>query len=185
MPVWERTKRGAVLRTTQARDQKRGTPQGGTASPLLANLYFRRFLRAWYEHGHSGRLDAHVVNYADDLVICCPPGNGKMALATMRRLMERLGLTVNDQKTRIACLPEGAFDFLGYTVGRFYGKDGRAFIGTEPSRKAIRRIVERIHDETASRWNMDSAEKRVTELNALLRGWSGYFNQGRVIRPTG
>lgn len=182
VPVWERTARGAVLRTTQARDQKRGTPQGGTASPLLANLYFRRFLRAWYEHGHSERLDAHVVNYADDLVICCPPGNGKMALATMRRLMERLGLTVNDQKTRIACLPEGAFDFLGYTVGRFYGKDGRAFIGTEPSRKAIRRIVERIHDETASRWNMDSAEKRVDELNALLRGWSGYFNQGRVIR---
>ena len=172
VPVWERTARGAVLRTTQARDQKRGTPQGGTASPLLANLYFRRFLRAWYEHGHSERLDAHVVNYADDLVICCPPGNGKMALATMRRLMERLGLTVNDQKT----------DFLGYTVGRFYGKDGRAFIGTEPSRKAIRRIVERIHDETASRWNMDSAEKRVDELNALLRGWSGYFNQGRVIR---
>jgi RNA-directed DNA polymerase len=56
-----------------------------------------------------------------------------MALATMRRLMGRLGLTVNDQKTRIACLPEEAFDFLGYTVGRFYGKDGRAFIGTEPS----------------------------------------------------
>jgi group II intron reverse transcriptase/maturase len=182
VPVWERTARGAVLRTTQARDQKRGTPQGGTASPLLANLYFRSFLRAWYEHGHSGRLDAHVVNYADDLVICCPPGNGKMALATMRRLMGRLGLTVNDQKTRIACLPEGAFDFLGYTVGRFYGKDGRAFIGTEPSRKSIRRIVEKIHDETASRWNMDSAEKRVDELNALLRGWSGYFNQGRVIR---
>src|SRR5579863_6490043 len=95
------------------------------------------------QHGHSGRLDAHVVNYADDLVICCPPGNGKMALATMRRLMGRLGLTVNDQKTRIACLPEGAFDFLGYTVGRFYGKDGRAFIGTEPSRKSIRRIVEK------------------------------------------
>lgn len=182
VPVWERTARGAVLHTTQARDQKRGTPQGGTASPLLANLYFRRFLRAWYEHGHSGRLDAHVVNYADDLVICCPPGNGKMALATMRRLMGRLGLTVNDQKTRIACLPEEAFDFLGYTVGRFYGKDGRAFIGTEPSRKSLRRIVEKIHDETASRWNMDSAEKRVDELNALLRGWSGYFNQGRVIR---
>ena len=181
VPVWERTARGAVLRTTQARDQKRGTPQGGTASPLLANLYFRRFLRAWYEHGHSGRLDAHVVNYADDLVICCQPGNGKAALAVMRRLMERLGLTVNDQKTRIACLPQEGFDFLGYTVGRFYGKDGRPFIGTEPSR-SIRRVVEKIHDETASRWNMDSAEKRVDELNALLRGWSGYFNQGRVIR---
>lgn len=180
-PVCERTDRNTFLRTTEARDRKRGTPQGGSASPLLANLYFRRFLLAWYEHGHSARLDAHVVNYADDLVICCPPGNGAAALATMRRLMTKLGLTVNDRKTRIACLPEESFDFLGYSVGRFYGKDGRAFIGTEPSRKSLKRIIEKIHDETTRRWNLEPVEKRVAELNALLRGWSGYFNQGRVI----
>src|ERR1017187_6730765 len=181
-PVCERTDRNTFLRTTEARDRKRGTPQGGSASPLLANLYFRRFLLAWYEHGHSARLDAHVVNYADDLVICCPPGNGAAALATMRRLLDKLGLTVNDRKTRIACLPEESFDFLGYSVGRFYGKDGKAFIGTEPSRKSLKRIIEKIHDETARRWNLEPVEKRVAELNALLRGWSGYFNQGRVIR---
>jgi RNA-directed DNA polymerase len=181
VPVWERTRRGRVLRTTEARDRKRGTPQGGSASPLLANLYFRRFLRAWYEHGHYRRLDAHVVNYADDLVICCQPGNGAAALETMRSLMTRLGLTVNERKTRVACLPEESFDFLGYTVGRFYGKDGKAFIGTQPSRKSVQRIIERIHDETTRRWNLQSVEKRVDELNALLRGWSGYFNQGRVI----
>jgi RNA-directed DNA polymerase len=181
-PVCERTARGTVLQTTEARDRKRGTPQGGSASPLLANLYFRRFLLAWYEHGHYLRLDAHVVNYADDLVICCRPGNGAAALATMRRLMAKLGLTVNDRKTRLACLPEGSFDFLGYTIGRFYGRQGNAFIGTEPSRKSLNRIIGRIHDETTRRWNLDSAENRVAELNALLRGWSGYFNQGRVIR---
>jgi RNA-directed DNA polymerase len=184
-PVWERTSRGGMNRTTEARDRNRGTPQGGSASPLLANLYCRRFLLAWYGHGHADRLDAHVVNYADDLVICCRPGNGAEALARMRRLMERLGLTVNDRKTRLACVPEESFDFLGFTIGRFYGRHGKAFIGTEPSRKSLKRIIERIHDETTSRWNMDSAEKRVTELNALLRGWSGYFNQGRVIRFTG
>jgi RNA-directed DNA polymerase len=184
-PVWERTSRGGMNRTTEARDRNRGTPQGGSASPLLANLYCRRFLLAWYGHGHADRLDAHVVNYADDLVICCRPGNGAEALARMRRLMERLGLTVNDRKTRLACVPEESCDFLGFTIGRFYGRHGKAFIGTEPSRKSLKRIIERIHDETTSRWNMDSAEKRVTELNALLRGWSGYFNQGRVIRFTG
>ncbi len=181
-PVCERTTRGGLICTTEARDRNRGTPQGGAASPLLANLYFRRFLLAWYGHGHCERLDAHVVNYADDLVICCRPGNGAEAMAQMRRLMGKLGLTVNDRKTRLACVPEEAFDFLGYTVGRFYGRHGQAFIGTEPSRKSLKRIVGRIHDETTSRWNLDSAEKRVAELNALLRGWSGYFNQGRVIR---
>ena len=182
LPVWERKARGVILRTTEARDRKRGTAQGMAASPLLANLYFRRFLKAWYEHGHYRRLDAHVVNYADDLVICCRPGNGAAALETMRRLMERLSLTVNDRKTRIACVPEQSFDFLGYTVGRFYGKDGRAFIGTEPARKSVKRIIEKIHDKTTPQWNFDSAENRVAELNALLRGWSGYFDQGRVIR---
>ena len=181
-PVCERTMQGRVVRTTEARDRKRGTPQGGSASPLLANLYFRRFLLAWYDQGHYRRLDAHVVNYADDLVICCRPGNGAAALATMRRLMERLGLMVNDQKTRLARVPEESFDFLGYTIGRFYGKHGEVFIGTEPSRKSLKRIIERIHDETSQQWNMDSTEKRVSELNVLLRGWSGYFNQGRVIR---
>jgi group II intron reverse transcriptase/maturase len=181
-PVCERTSRGGVNRTTEARDRNRGTPQGGTASPLLANLYFRRFLLAWYGQGHADRLDAHVVNYADDLVICCRPGNGAEALARMRQLMTKLGLTVNDQKTRMACVPEESFDFLGFTVGRFYGKHGKAFIGTEPSRKSLKRIIGRIHDETLSRWNFDSAENRVAELNALLRGWAGYFNQGRVIR---
>jgi group II intron reverse transcriptase/maturase len=181
-PVCERVSRRRLIRTTEARDRKRGTPQGGSASPFLANLYFRRFLLAWYDQGYCARLDAHVVNYADDLVICCRPGNGPAALAEMRRLMGRLGLTVNDRKTRLACVPEESFDFLGYTVGRFYGKNGRAFIGTEPSRKSLKRIIRRIHDETTSRWNLETAERRVAVLNALLRGWAGYFNQGRVIR---
>ena len=180
-PVCERTPRGGMIRTTESRDRNRGTPQGGSASPLLANLYFRHFLLAWYDHGHYLRFDAHVVNYADDLVICCRPGNGAAALAQMRRLMEKLGLTVNEQKTRLARVPEESFDFLGYTIGQFYDKDGKAFIGTQPSRKSLKRIIGRIHDETTPRWNLDPVEKRVDELNALLRGWSGYFNQGRVI----
>lgn len=111
-PVVERDARGERC-NTEARDRHRGTPQGGVISPLLANLYFRRFLLAWEQHGHRRRLDAHVVNYADDLVICCPPGNGRAALAAMRQLMARLGLTVNEEKTRLVSLPEEHFDFLG------------------------------------------------------------------------
>lgn len=179
-PVCERIG-GKLVRSTEARDRRRGTPQGGAASPLFANLYFRRFILAWEAHGHQRRLDAHIVNYADDLVICCRAGSGAAALATMRRLMERLGLTVNETKTRIARVPEESFDFLGYTIGQFYARGGRAFIGTNPSRKSLKRIIEKIHDETSRRWNLDSAEHRVAELNALIRGWAGYFNQGRVI----
>jgi group II intron reverse transcriptase/maturase len=57
---------GRPVQTAEARRMKRGTPQGGVISPLLANCYFRRFLLAWHGHGHRDQLDAHVVNYADD-----------------------------------------------------------------------------------------------------------------------
>src|SRR5690606_38545916 len=126
------------------------------------------------------RLDAHIVNYADDLVICCRAGNGAAALATMRQLMERLGLTVNEAKTRIARVPEESFDFLGYTLGRFYARDRRSISGTQPSRKSRGRITEQIPDETPQRWTMHSAEHRVAALTALLRGWAAYLNQSRV-----
>ena len=139
-PVIERDQRTTRC-TTEAKDRHRGTPQGSPISPLLANLYFRRFLLAWERFGHRRRLDAHVVNYADDLVICCRPGNGPAALTTMRQLMTRLGLTVNEAKTGLVRLPEESFDFLGYSIGRFYGKDGVPYIGTRPSRKAVRRLL--------------------------------------------
>lgn len=178
--VIERTGR-TTKRTTEARDRKRGTPQGGVISPLLANLYFRRFLLGWRKFGLPLN-QARVVNYADDFVICCRPGRGPEALQRARHLMERLGLTINEQKTRLVQLPDGSFDFLGYTFGRHYGRDGQAFLGTKPSKKALRRVLKTIHDETARRWLTSTAEKRVEELNASVRGWCGYFNQGPVVQ---
>jgi RNA-directed DNA polymerase len=183
-PVVERIC-GSTRRSTEAKDRHRGTPQGSPISPLLANLYFRRFLLAWERFGHQARLDAHVVNYADDLVICCRPGNGAAALAAMRQLMARLGLAVNEAKTRLVRLPEGTFDFLGYTVGRFYGKDGKPYIGTRPSRKAVRRLLQRIQEATTPRWHDTDPKQRVTWINRLLRGWAAYFNQGPVLRTYG
>jgi group II intron reverse transcriptase/maturase len=181
-PVIERDQRTARC-TAEAKDRHRGTPQGSPISPLLANLYFRRFLLAWERFGHRSRLDAHVVNYADDFVICCRPGNGSAALTTMRQLMIRLGLTVNEAKTRLVRLPEESFDFLGYSIGRLYGKDGAPFIGTKPSRKAVRRLLQRIHDATTPHKHAESPERRIAAINRLLRGWAAYFNQGPVL-PT-
>ena len=150
-------------------------------SPLLANCYFRRFLLAWHDHGHRDRLDAHVVNYADDFVICCRPGNAPAAMARMTTLMTRLGLEVNARKTRIARLPEESFDFLGYTVGRFHGKNGRPYIGTRPSRKSVQSLLRRIHQRTTRQWYADDPKSTVARISSMLRGWFGYFDQGPVI----
>jgi RNA-directed DNA polymerase len=180
-PVVERSPQGE-RRSTEAKDRHRGTPQGGIISPMLSNLYFRRFMLAWYGHGYAKKLQAEVVNYADDFVILCPEGNGAQAMEAMRGLMTRLGLTVNEKKTRLVKLPDETFDFLGYTVGRFYGREGRPYWGTRPSRKAIKRLVGEIHDATTSRWNALDVQSRVDHLNPLLRGWAGYFSQGPVKR---
>jgi hypothetical protein len=180
VPVVERTEEGE-RRTTEAADNNRGVPQGGPLSPMLANLYFRRFLLAWKQFGHERRLQARVVNYADDLVICCRPGKGQEAMEVFRSLMTRLGLTVNERKTRLAKVPQESVDFLGYTIGRFYGKDGRSFLGIKPSKKATHRLRRRIHDETSRRWDCLLPQERIPVLNSILRGWCGYFNHGHVL----
>jgi RNA-directed DNA polymerase len=182
VPVVERTEDGKRC-TTEAADKSRGVPQGGPLSPLMANLYFRRFILAWKQFGYERRLSARVVNYADDLVICCRPGKGQEAMEVFRMLMTRLGLTVNERKSRLVKVPEESFDFLGYTVGRFYGNKGRSFIGLKPSKKAAHKLRRRIHDETSRRWNYQLPEERIPAINSLLRGWCGYFHHGYVI-PT-
>ena len=122
VPVVERAGR-RVIRTATARRTKRGTPQGSVISPMLANLYFRRFVLAWRNNGHQDQLDAHVVNYADDFVICCRPGHAETAKTRMEALMTRLGLEVNETKTRLARIPGDNITLLGYALGQFHGKE--------------------------------------------------------------
>jgi group II intron reverse transcriptase/maturase len=111
-PVEETDEHGNKHRSTRNRDEGRGTPQGAPISPLLSNLYMRRFALGWKTLGHEKRFQAHIVNYADDFVICCR-GKAEEALATMRSMMTKLKLTVNEAKTRVCKLPEEKFDFLG------------------------------------------------------------------------
>lgn len=167
-------------RTTEARDRRRGTPQGGVISPLLANLYFRRFILAWQRSREAHETNGAVVNYADDFVICCAPGKANAASTKTRELVARLGLSVNEDKTRIVDSTSARFDFLGYTVGTFYGRHGKPFFGTAPSKKSISRVKRSIHEETSARWNSTTVESRVRSINRILRGWCGYFDQGPV-----
>src|SRR5256885_1736300 len=103
--VEESDKRGRKQRTTRNKDEGRGTPQGAPLSPLLANIYMRRFVLGWKQLGHERRLDAHIVNYADDFVICCR-GTGQEAMTAMRSMMSKLRLTVNETKTRLCRVPD-------------------------------------------------------------------------------
>lgn len=181
-PVEETDERGHRRRTTRAKDEGRGVPQGAPISPLLSNLYMRRFVLGWKVLGHEERLDAHIVNYADDFVICCR-GSAEEAMAAMRRMMERLKLTVNESKTRLCHIPEDSVDFLGYTIGRCWSpKTGRAYIGTRPAKARVQRLCREISEMTSRRWLPLDAEDRVERLNRLLVGWSKYFCLGPVSK---
>src|SRR5438270_7788067 len=154
-----------------------GTPQGGVISPLLANRYMNRFLRHWRGQGRGKAYRAHVVNYADDFVILSR-GHADEALAWTRRVMTRLGLTVNEAKTAVRDAQRERFDFLGYSFGpHHYRKDGHWYLGASPSRKSVQRLKERVGEILIPSNNAPWEEVR-DRLNRLLRGWAAYFAYG-------
>jgi len=115
VPVEERDEAGKK-RLTGGKDQDRGTPQGGVISPLLANLYMNRMLKGWRNTKRGEQFQARVVNYADDFVILSR-GKAKEALDWTRKVITRLGLTLNEAKTSIKQARKESFNFLGYTFG--------------------------------------------------------------------
>ncbi len=180
MPVEETDARGHVQRTTRNKDTRRGTPQGAPISPLLANLYMRRFVLGWKTLGHQERFQARIVNYADDFVILCRR-RADVALTTMRDMMGRLKMTVNEAKTHVCRLPLESFDFLGYTFGRMYSpRTGGAYLGARPSRKKTLGVCHEINQLVSKLPTFIRPEALVFQVNQVVRGWANYFAYGTI-----
>lgn len=150
-----------------------GTPQGGPASPLLANIYLHLLDRNFRTHVERGELQGRLVRYADDLLLLCPrPPTREKAWAA--QLLARLGLTLHPDKTRVAHVQKEWVNFLGYRIR--CRPSGRVALDISP--KAMSRIRDALRDTT--RRTFLSREELLSELTVYIRGAGAYF---RLAEP--
>jgi RNA-directed DNA polymerase len=179
-PVEETDERGK-RRMTGGKKATRGTPQGGVASPLLANIYMHRYIKAFRKYGLDRRFGAVLVNYADDFVVLCRHGADEV-LETTRRWMTSIGLTLNDTKTRVCDARCEPFTFLGYTFGPMYSpRTGGRYNGARPSKKAVASLKDTIRRQLRP-GNHAPWEEVARSLNRTVRGWAAYFRYGSVTK---
>lgn len=178
VPVEERDQRGNK-RMSGGRHSKRGTPQGGVISPLLANIYMHRYLRYWHQCGKGRQFKARIINYADDFVILCR-GNAKEAMEWTGQVMNRLKLSLNTTKTCVRDAQKETFDFLGYTFGTMINRwDGRRYLGAAPSARSVARVKRKLH-EVLRPWNTGPWNEVADQVNRIVVGWSNYFQHGTL-----
>ena len=164
-------------RMSGGKGNTRGTPQGGVASPLLANIYMNRFLKYWRLSGSGEAFCARVVSYADDFVILSR-GHAAEALAWTKAVMTKLGLTINEVKTSLKDARKERFDFLGYSFGPHrYKKNGAWYLSASPSKKSVQRFKRSIASVLVPA-NNDPWPDVCDQLNRSMRGWSNYFCHG-------
>ena len=155
----------------------RGTPQGGVASPLLANIYMNRFLKHWRLTGCGDTFQAHVVSYADDFVILSR-GRAAEALAWTKAVMTKLGLTINEAKTSLRNARQERFDFLGYSFGaHWFEANGNGIWVQARPRRVCNGSRQGVGDLLVPS-NIDPWPEVRDKLNRSLRGWSNYFGYG-------
>jgi RNA-directed DNA polymerase len=177
-PVAETDARGN-RRMSGGKQATQGTPQGGVASPLLANIYMHRFIKAFRKYGLDRRYGAVLVTYADDFVILCRHGAPEV-LKTTRRWMTSIGLALNETKTRVCDARCDSFDFLGYTFSPMYSpRTGGRYHGARPSKKAVASIKDAIRRQLRP-GNQAPWDEVAQGLNRIVRGWAAYFSYGSV-----
>lgn len=158
---------------------RRGTPQGGVISPLLANLYLNRL--DWQVNERC-ELRPVLVRYADDFVILSRPGQGAELMMRLKRWLEAHGLTLNETKTRLLDVRQEGFKFLGFGVSWRQGKSGRNYPHIEPHPKSQRKLRDQLR-EKLNHWTLwRAADEVIPEVNRLLKGWGGYFHYANSTR---
>lgn len=162
---------------------RRGTPQGGVISPLLANIYLHALDVTWLKRGYSARSGPNVqlVRYADDLVLLTDT-DADWALARLGEILERLDLRLNKQKSRVVDARKEKFDFLGFTFGREWNRRRQKWQTLfYPSRKSQQRLRAKVKKVLNAMAPVKLSEQ-IRRTNQIVRGWVNYFRIGNSAR---
>ena len=185
-PIMEVDKDGTKRNIGGGKGNRKGTPQGGVISPLLANLYLHILDRIWEKGNLQQRLGARIVRYADDIVILCRRTKTDKAMATLRHVLDRLGLSLNEAKTKTVNAHKEKFDFLGFTIWMAMSKKtGNDYAHVQPSKKSLRIIKDRVTELTTRYRTAKPLGLVVGEVNATVRGWVGYFHYRNCSKVLG
>lgn len=178
-PVAEETFKGRGPKMTYP---KKGTPQGGVISPLLANLYLHWFDKVFNgNNGPSKWANATLIRYADDFVILAQYQGHRLQEFVEDKIEGWLGLEINREKTRKADLNSGdSFDFLGYIFSYKNDLKGRPwkYLCMEPSKKSIQNEKDALKEATNRKWNWMPIPELICKVNRQLKGWGNYFSIG-------
>ena len=165
------------------RRRKKGTPQGGVISPLLANIFLHWFDKAFHSKGGPREwANARLVRYADDFVILAKYQGPQLMRWIEETIEEWMGLEINREKTRVVDLnaPRARLDFLGFTfryLRDLHGRDHR-YLTLHPSKTAVAREKQKLREMTDVTWCFMPIPDLIEKINWHLRGWSKYFKKG-------
>ena len=167
---------------------KKGTPQGGVLSPLLANIYLNEFDQYWHEHWGQqtarqrqsqrkhGKASCVLFRYADDFILSAK-GTREQVVPIMNSIRgffkESLKLDLSTEKTRVVSLEDG-FDFLGFHIQRV--RLGQcSCVRIRPTQRNMLRLRHKLQAMLGLRANVDDPVMKITALNRVLKGWANYY----------
>lgn len=175
-PVIGLDDRGVKKTVGGGQANRKGTPQGGVISPLLANCYLHLLDRLWQRRHLKDKLQAHLVRYADDFVVLCRK-DVEEPLKVVRHVLARLGLSLNEAKTHIVDATTTSFNFLGFTLQMRRGaKTGKPYPNVRPADTSLKKIKARLTALTQRELTAMPLSDIVGNVNCSLRGWANYFH---------
>lgn len=175
-PIIGEDDKGVKKTVGGGKGNRKGTPQGGVISPLLANCYLHILDRIWQRRHLKGKLQAHLVRYADDFVVMCRK-DVEEPLKVVRHVLDRLGLSLNETKTHVVDATQTGFNFLGFTIQMSQGaKTGKPYPNVRPADKSLKKIKARLTELTRRNLTPIPLGDIVGSVNRSLRGWVNYFH---------